>query len=64
MLVLADRVVLLQPLQMIHAIAPHIAHRNPRLFGIFCRKFGQFAPPLLVQFGNWNADELTVQLRI
>src|ERR1700687_355828 len=50
-LVLAELVLLFLLLQQVHAVAPHAAHRDPRLLGVFGGDLGQLAAPLLVEVG-------------
>src|SRR3546814_17870606 len=63
-IVLADLAVLLQLLQAIHAITPYATDGDPGLFGILAGDLGQFLAALLVQFGDRNADQGAVRLRI
>ena len=46
-LVLGDLAVLLQPLELLHAVAPDVADRHPRLLGVRVRDLGQLVAPLL-----------------
>src|SRR3972149_11165519 len=59
-LVLAHLVVLLGPLEMLHAVATNIAHSNARLLGVFVGNLGNLVTPLLVELGNGKAQELSV----
>ena len=58
-IVLADLVILFQLLDHVHGVAADMAHRDARGFGIFVRDLDQFLAPLLVQFGNAQADHLS-----
>ena len=63
-LVLADLVLLLVLLEMVHAVAADVAHRDPRLFGILADQLGQFLAPLLGQIRDRQADHLAVGDRV
>src|SRR3989337_1809155 len=52
-LVLAHLVVLLGPLEMLHAVAADIAHGDARLLGVFVGDLGNFVTPLLVELWDW-----------
>ena len=56
--VLADLVVLLQLLEHIEAVAPHMPHRDPGGFGIFVRDLHQVLAALLVELGNAQPQHL------
>src|SRR5690349_7280483 len=56
-LVLADVAVLLELLQKVHAVAAHVPHRDPRLFGILVRDLGQLTAALLVKLRKRHADD-------
>src|SRR6516162_3723146 len=64
LLVSRDLGVLLPPLEHLDTVPAHVADRNARLLGIFCRYPRQLAPPLLIQIGDRNSDRLTLGLRI
>src|SRR5262245_24883393 len=59
-LVLAHLVLFLRALQVLHAVAAHIAHRHPRLLGVFVRDLGDFLPSLLVQLRNGKPQQLAL----
>src|SRR6516225_3066484 len=64
LLVLRDLGVLLPPFEHLNTVPAHVADRNARLLGVFCRYPRQLAPSLLIQIGDRNADRLTLSLRI
>src|SRR3972149_7500788 len=59
-LVLAHLVVLLGPLEMLHAVAADIAHGDARLLGVFVGDLGNLVTPLLVELGDGEAQRLAV----
>src|SRR6516165_270147 len=56
--VLADLVVLLELLEHIQAVAPHVTHRYAGGFGIFVRNLHQLPAALLIELGNPQAQQL------
>src|SRR5215471_9664941 len=64
LLVLRNFGVFLAPLEHLYTVAAHIADRDSRLLGIFCRYPRQLTPAFLIQFGDRNADRLTLGLRV
>jgi hypothetical protein len=63
-LVLADVVLLLVLLQMIHAVAADVADGNARLFGILANKLCEFLAPFFRELRNGQADQLPVGYRV
>jgi hypothetical protein len=63
-LILSYHMLLFHPLQMIHPVAPRVAHRYACGFGILMGEFGQFTAAFLIQLRNRYPDKLSVQLRI
>src|SRR3546814_2321474 len=60
LLILTDFTLFFIGFQAIHAIAPHVAHGDARLFRILGRKLRQFLASLLRQIGDWQADVLPI----
>src|SRR5690606_4168437 len=50
--------------EVVHAVAPDVAHRNPRLLGILPGDLGQFLATLLVEFRYGNTDRGAVDHRV
>ena len=63
-LVLADLVLLLVGLEVIHPVAADVADRDPRLLGILADELGQLLAALLGQLGDRQADHLAVGDRV
>ena len=63
-LVLADLVLLLVGLEVIHAVAADVADRDPRFLRILADELGQLLAALLGQLGDRQADHLAVGDRI
>src|SRR6185437_2987906 len=51
MLVLANFMVLFEPLQKVHSVAAHIAHCDSGRLSVFRGQLGKFLAPLLIKFG-------------
>src|SRR5690606_30886562 len=64
LVILAQMTILLQPLQLIHAVPADITDRHTRLFCIAARNAGKFLPALLIEVRDWNADQCTINRRI
>src|SRR6185437_9909360 len=63
-LVLGELVVFFLLLQDVEAVAPHVAHRDARLLGVFGGDARELLAPLLVEVGDGDADGLAFSLRI
>src|SRR5205814_733627 len=63
-IILADLMVLFALFQELHAVPADVTYGNPALLGIFMRKLDQFLAPLLIQFWDGYAQQLSVNLRI
>ena len=63
-LVLADLVLLLVLLEMIHPVAADVADRDARLLGILADELGELLAALLGQLGDRQADHLAVGDRV
>src|SRR5690606_33494939 len=64
MLVLGDFSVLFHFLEVLHAIAAHIAYRDAGLLGVFVADLAQLLAALLAQLRDGNAHELAVACRV
>ena len=56
--------ILLKLLEGVHAILANMANGDPRLFGVFVRHLDHFLPPLGVELGNGDAQQLAFHDRI
>jgi len=63
-LVLADLVLLLVLLEVVHAVAAHIADCDASLLGILANELGELLAAFLGQLGNGQTDNLAVRNRI
>ena len=61
--VLADLVLLLVRLDLLHAVAPDRAHRDLGALGVFVRRLHQFGAPLGGELRDRHADQLPVGRR-
>src|SRR5262245_7167686 len=64
MVVLAHLSVLVEALEQLHAVAAHVAHRDPRMLGIFMRDLDEFLAPLGRERGNGQPDQRPVDDRV
>ena len=62
--VLADFVLLLVLLELVHPVAADVADGDPRLFGILAAQLGELLAALLGQLGDRQADHLAVDDRV
>ena len=63
-LVLADDVLLLELLQMLHRVAADVAHGDALLFGVFARDLRQFRAALAGERRDRDAQRLAVDDRV
>ncbi len=62
--VLADLVLLLVGLDLLHAVAPHRTHRDPRALGVFMRRLRQLGATLRGELRDRHAHQLPIGGRI
>ena len=62
-LVLAHQVRLFERLELVHAVAAHVAHGNARLFGILVGDLDEFLAAVLRQVRHAQSDDLPFRLR-